>query len=556
MRVIHRHEYIPARDGIRLATDLYLPQGKGPFPALVQRTPYGKYESQPMEYAEWMAGQGYACAVQDVRGRHDSEGSWHPYDNHEDTDGWDTIDWLVRQPWSDGKVAFAGSSYLAYTGYMAALSGHEAMKALIARVPATGLFHHHFYMGGIFHLGRLCWGALAGRRVQQWSICNGVPVTAAEKLLAENPQILFHLPVDEIGDLFALPVPWWRTWLFHETEDEHWRKLEAIRHFERIRIPIYHVGGWHDDFCSVSLENFRAAGGVSSPCEQRLLMGMWPHHLNQRTDHGGIDYGSDAVIDLYGREKMFLDRHLLGKDCDPDREPPVRVFIMGDNRWESFADWPPPAARKFDLYLRAGGLLSLEPPGTEAPDEYVYDPLNPTPFPWDYGEPELPVIPGWEPDPRPGSDRLIYALPPIAENMTLIGPVDLKLFAQTDAHDTDWFACIAWEDPDTKKARLLTYGGCLRARFREGFERASRIRPGECHEYDLPLGNTARTLKKGSRLLLCLQSSMAPWYTRNLNTGGDNYRETGAVAARQTIRHDASRPTHVRLTLLPGGMLR
>jgi hypothetical protein len=213
--MIHRYEYVTTRDGIRLATDIYLPGASGRYPAVIQRTPYGKYEERAVTYAEWMADHGYACVIQDVRGRHDSDGNWHPYENHEDTDGYDTINWVIRQPWSSGRVGFSGSSYLAYTGYMAALSGHPACKALIARVPATGLYHQHFYMGGIFSLGRLSWGTLANRRVTQSSLEKGLPSGIFEKLIKEDPGVLLHLPVVEIGERFSMPVPWWRTWLQH-----------------------------------------------------------------------------------------------------------------------------------------------------------------------------------------------------------------------------------------------------------------------------------------------------------------------------------------------------
>ncbi|HID72342.1 TPA: CocE/NonD family hydrolase, partial [Candidatus Micrarchaeota archaeon] len=250
----HLYEYITARDGIRLASDVYLPHPQGRFPTVVQRTPYGKYDQRCVAYAEWMAEHGYAAVIQDVRGRYDSDGLWHPYHNHEDTDGYDTVEWISTQAWSNGNVAFSGSSYLAFTGYMAAMGGHPALKALVARVPATGLYHHHFYMGGIFSLARVVWGTLVGRRVQQVSLQDGKPVFTFEKLIQEDPDLLLHLPVVEIGERFALPIPWWRTWLQHETEDQYWHKMEIIHHFNRIRIPIYHVGGWHDDFCSVSIE--------------------------------------------------------------------------------------------------------------------------------------------------------------------------------------------------------------------------------------------------------------------------------------------------------------
>ena len=275
--MIHHYDHIITRDGTRLATDVYLPAKAGTYPTIIQRTPYWKNDERYVSYGEWVAESGYACVIQDVRGRNDSGGEWHPYDNHEDTDGYDTVAWVIKQTWSNGAVAFTGSSYLAFTGLMAALSGHPAIRALVSRVPASGLFHHHFYFGGIFHLGRLAWGTLVNRRTQQISPGQeGRPLPLFEKMIRENPDILLHLPVEEIGERFPMPIPWWRTWLQHETEDEYWRAMEVRHHFERVRVPIYHVSGWHDDFCSVALDNYVTAGRRSSPSirEDRLLMGM------------------------------------------------------------------------------------------------------------------------------------------------------------------------------------------------------------------------------------------------------------------------------------------
>ena len=231
-----RYELVTARDGVRLATDVYLAVGRGPAPAILARTPYGKLADGAVTYARWCAAHGYAGVVQDVRGRHDSDGAWTPYDNHEDTDGYDTLDWIVRQPWSDGRVAAVGSSYGAFAAFMAGLSGHPALRAIVARVPATGLYHRHFYYGGVFSLARLAWGTSVNRRVVQESSESGAPRGVFDALIAEDPGALLHLPVAEIGERFPMPLPWWRTWLVHDSEDEYWRRLEVVHRFGELRI--------------------------------------------------------------------------------------------------------------------------------------------------------------------------------------------------------------------------------------------------------------------------------------------------------------------------------
>jgi hypothetical protein len=545
---------VTTRDGVRLATDVYLPAGPGPFPAILQRTPYDKLGERPVTCAEWCAEHGYAGLVQDVRGRHDSEGTWTPYDNREDVDAWDTVDWTTRQPWSDGAVAAVGSSYGAFTAFMAALAGHPALRALVARVPATGLYHRHFYYGGVFSLARLLWGTAVNRHVQQESTLGGRPRLVAEALLATRPDMLLHLPVAEIGDRFPMRLPWWRTLVEHATQDEYWQRWEIMHHLDRLRIPVYHVGGWHDDFAQVPPANFtalRRAHPATPPGSQRLLMGMWPHFLNERTDHGGIDYGPEAVIPLWDRELRWLDRWVWGQGDGLGDEPPVRLFLMGSNIWRGYREWPPETTEARELYLRAGGALAFEAPGSEAPDTYRYDPVRPTPQPWDFGEPDLPVLAPWPLDPSRRRDRLLYASAPLREPMTVIGDVKLRLFAASSAPDTDWFAWIAWEEPGTGRVRLLTYGYAIRARFRHSFTAPVLLRPGEVARYELNLGPTARALPAGARLHCCIQSSCVPWFARNLNTGGDNYLEAGGVPAAQAVYHDHARPSALVLRVEP-----
>ena len=473
-----RYEFATTRDGIRLATDVFLPAGRGPFPTIFQRTPYGKLAERPVAYAKWCAAHGYAGIVQDVRGRHDSEGTWTPYDNHEDTDGYDSIEWITRQPWSDGRVACAGSSYGAFAAFMAGLSAHPALRAIVARVPATGLYHRHFYYGGIFSLARLAWGTSVNRRIVQEFGESGTPRGVFDALIAEQPDVLLHLPVVEIGEIFPMRLPWWRTWLQHPCEDEYWQRWEVRHRFEELRVPVYHIGGWHDDFVTVPLDNFTGARRAhpGAPVDsQRLLMGMWPHALNERRDHGGIDYGPEAVIPLWEHELRWLDRWVRGEADSVVGEPPVRLFLMGANTWRAYQEWPPETTHPRELFLRAGGALSFEKPGMEAPDTYCYDPLHPTAQPWDFGEPDLPALQPWPLDPDPGPDRVLYRSEPLEKPLTVIGEVWLRLHAASSALDTDWFAWVAWEDPVTGRVRLLTYGYAVRARYRTSF-----TRPGCC----------------------------------------------------------------------------
>jgi putative CocE/NonD family hydrolase len=540
-----RYELVIARDGVRLATDVYLPSEPGACPAILQRTPYGKLGERPVRYAEWCVAHGYAGVVQDVRGRHDSEGTWTPYDNQEDSDGHDTIEWITRQSWSDGRVAAVGASYGAFAAFMAGLSGHPGLRAIVARVPASGLYHRHFYYGGVFSLARLAWGTSVNRRILQEANESGMLRAVFDVLIAERPEVLLHLPVAEIGDIFPMPLPWWRTWLRHATEDDYWRRLEVLHRFADLRIPVYHVGGWHDDFVTVPLANFNAArraNPAAPPDFHRLLMGMWPHALNERREHGGLDYGPEAVIPLWERELAWLDRWVRDAVPTGPPEPPVRLFLMGANVWRSYREWPPETTRPRELFLRAGGMLSFERPGPEPPATFHYDPRQPTAQPWDFGEPDLPALAPWPLDPSPGPARLLYRSAPLLTPLTVIGEVWLRFHASSSARDTDWFAWVAWKDPATGQVRLLTYGYALRARFRRSYSDPELLDPGKVERYEINLGATARVLPAGTRLLCCIQSSCVPWFSRNLNTGGDNYQDRTLQVAEQTLYHDEERP--------------
>lgn len=550
----YHHVFVTCRDGTQLATDIYLPDRVGRFPTVVQRTPYGKFDPGCVEYAEWFTEHGYVGVVQDVRGRHDSSGTWNPYDNCETSDGYDTIDWITRQLWSDRTVGFAGSSYGAFTGLMAALSQHPALKALVTRVPASGLYHHHFYYGGIFSLARLWWATLVNRRIQQATTQDGECRWIFEKLISQDPKILEHLPVEEIGDRFAMPIPWWRSWLQHPMDDAYWQKLEILHQIDKLRIPIYHISGWHDDFCAVALENYSALinrwPNLSST-KHRLLMGMWPHALNIRTDHGGLEYGAEAVIDLHERERQWFDQWLRGTYSPLAEEPPVRLFIMGANEWRNSDTWPPSSVHFTPLYLQGDSRLSFEHPMKASSSQYTYDPRNlASPQPWDFGEPERPLLPGWQIDDREGDDRLVFRSFPLARSVTVVGPIRLRLFAASSARDTDWFAWVAWQEPELHTIRLLTYGYAIRARFRHGFSQSTLLTPGKVESYDIDLGATSRVLPEGARILCCIQSSCAPWFSRNLNTGENNYVQVDSVIAEQSIYHSRAYPSHVLLPIL------
>jgi len=270
--------------------------------------------------------------------------------------------------------------------------------------------------------------------------------------------------------------------------------------------------------------------------------------------HKGIDYvngdfGPAGRIDHRALQLRWFDHHLKGIDNGVDREPPLDLFIMGDNEWRKEHEWPLARTVWTDFYLRAGGLLDTAAPGNETPDTYTYDPGNPTPYLVDARELELNINEDYQAVHAGRRDLLAYTTAPLQKDTEITGPMTATIWAATDARDTDWNVMILDVHADGRAFRIQD--GVARARFRNGFDRPSLLTPGQICRYEIDLWFTGLVMPAGHRIRVTVASAAFPKYDRNLNTGGDNERDTKYVTARQRVFHDADHPSHVRLPVIP-----
>src|SRR3954454_5100729 len=368
---VERDVIVPMRDGVTLATDVWIPDG-GPAPALLVRLPYGKNEKSmlaiPMNPSIYtVLDAGYALVWQDCRGTFASQGEFTPMVDEPD-DGADTVAWLRRQPWSDGTVGTYGPSYLGFTQWASASRAPEGLRAIAPTMTTTDYYAHPWYSEG---------GALSWHTVWFWSTL--MALTDAQRSMAAGagePQTLMALaaaladpqphlnamPAEQ--DLLAKSLPWWSDWLAHPDRDSYWQQLGVADECGAVTVPALNIGGWFDIFAGNTARTYtrmKADAGSSEAREgQRLIIGPWDH-----TSYTGVYHdrqfglAADALAaDLDGAHVRFYDRWLRGRTDDLDGSAPLRVFVMGIDQWRDEQDWPRPDTTYVDYFLDGSGAAN------------------------------------------------------------------------------------------------------------------------------------------------------------------------------------------------------
>jgi uncharacterized protein len=525
---------VPLRDGITLAADVVLPRER-PAPAVVLRTPYGRSSERQSARAEAFARGGYAYVSVDVRGRGDSDGAFVPYRN-DGPDGADVIDWVAAQDWCDGKVATHGGSYPGRIQFQTALHRPAALKAMVCLVTPSDPFVE--WPTGVPDPMHLHWFRMTdGRAVQYTGDTDWMSVYA-------------HRPLATMDEAAGFVSANWREEVRHNTLDEWWEPVRYQHRIGELDLPVLHISGWYDDEEIGTPANF-AAMTAAGRAGQRLLMGPWGHAVNTTRKLGEVDFGPDAVIDLDAYMLAFLDEHVRG--IAPKQAPaPVRIFVMGAGQWRDETAWPPAGAGTHVFHLASDGhansrfgdgRLQSEPVTAEqAPDQWQHDPDRPVPFITGEGSGQI-----GGPDDYLGvesrGDVLVYSTEPLAEPVELIGPVTLVAHVATSAADTDITAKLIDVHPSGFAQRLCD--GMVRLRYRNGFDRAEPVTPGEIYEVRIALWDTCVRLEAGHRIRVEVASSAFPKFDVNLGTGGDMITETEGVQATNRIWHDASRPSRL-----------
>jgi putative CocE/NonD family hydrolase len=534
------------RDGVMLSADVYYPveveRGER-YPVILSRTPYLKANSAFVEMGRYFAERGYVLVAMDVRGRGDSDGVFVPYRN-EGRDGYDAIEWCASQEWSNGQVGTLGGSYLGRIQWLAALEHPPHLRAMVVLVTPSDPFVE--IPTGVESPMHLCWIHLVSGRVTQ--------VMDAVNWM----QVYEHLPLLTMDEQAGHRSDYWRTNLEHPLLDDYWRAMCYQDKFSQVHVPILHISGWYDDEQIGTPLNFTGMttqGATPEICTaQRLLMGPWGHSVNTTSVMGEVNFGPESLIDLRGEEARWFDRWLKHSETET-RDAPVRIFVMGANRWRDEQEWPLARAVETHYYLRSGGQansrfgdgrLSLEKSNVGEPqDKYSYDPARPVPF---ITEPTSSQIGG--PDDYAAieqrDDVLVYVTEPLVEDVEVTGPIRVVLYAASSAVDTDFTAKLIDVWPSGFRQRICD--GMVRARFRAGMDKPLLIEAERVYEYTIDCWYTSQVFKQGHCIGLEISSSAFPKYDRNLNTGAALGKTTEMVIAHQRIYHDAE---HLSRLVLP-----
>ncbi len=522
------------RDGIQLVADLYLPRGAGPVPAIAIRLPYGK-QTPYMGMAltgGFFARKGYACVVQDVRGKFASGGVFEP-GLHEIEDGYDTVDWIAAQPWCDGRVGLWGESYYGATSYAAAISGHAAIRAI---APGDiGLDRRRSWFRG---------GALQLNTTGYWAMAMDAQAYADVSRI--DP---YHLPLIEMARAAGLDGSFFRRLLDAVDDDAWWDARGLASRAADVRVPLLSWAGWYDNFLGQQLDDFALIAATHpAPETMHLMVGPWDHEGSSgHADRAACLPVPDTTAHRWDAFQAFFDRYLRGDENGFGADGRVDLFALGPNRWWRTTAWPPPESTPTPLYLRAGGRLDAEPPAMpEPPGTYRYDPLDPVD---ETVGANCWAMAATHVDRRRldgRADVLRYLSEPLADDLELVGPIVVELHAATSAVDTDFTAALCHVMRDGTVNTIQD--GILRARYRHGLGRPALVEPGAIVAYAIDLFATSYVVPAGDRLRLDVSSSCFDRYDRNPNTGEAHGVARTPIVAEQAVHHA---PGHASRVLLP-----
>lgn len=565
------HVRVPMRDNVRLDTNVFHPLGGGRFPTVLLRTPYGKGPDLPASYQSFIQ-HGYAVVMQDVRGRFASGGVFDVL-HQEGPDGYDTLNWIAEQPWSDGKVGMIGGSYLGIAQWQVALLNNPHLKAIFPVVSGSDEYLDRYYsQGGAMKLGhRLLWMSQN--------------LTPAGQAKPKFNDYIYHLPLRTVDrSATRRTLGFYQTILNHPAYDSFWKDLSVRENIERVHVPVFAVGGWYDNFAESDLEAFSALHKLYGRLDDkhRIMIGPWAHNMSMPFQ--GVNFGDDSSSPIRAYQIDWFDHWLKGAPEDGRRfspeawhavraevdEAPVHIFVMGVNRWRDEPDWPLARARNTPLYLASehsanslngDGVLEWKPERTKTPetpadslttDSFIFDPRNPVPTLGGAVCCDPKIFPWGPMDQRPVEKRkdvLVYTSAPMKQDLEVTGPIRVVLYASTSTFDTDFTAKLVDVFPNGE-ARNLT-DGILRMRYRRGLEKVELAEPGKVYPLVIDAGVTSNVFLPGHSIRVEISSSNFPRFDRNPNTGRAFADDTALKKAKQTVYHSRQYPSRVLLPVIP-----
>ena len=599
--IVRKNVMVTARDGVKLATDVYLPGrggtvAPGKFPTILERTPYNKAGSE--SWASYFVPRGFVAVAQDVRGRFGSGGNWRPH-RDDGADGYDTAKWIGEQPWSDGGIGTVGTSYPGGTQHALAIANAPYLKAMIPVDAMSNYGRYGIRHNGAFELRWLNWILTLGnpnnlgpnaKASAVRAASDPASVAALEEMANQVHEYARGLPLWP-GTTPLRFAPDYERWLIeairHGDYDAYWKDMGAsvVDHIREYKdIPVYHVTGWYDSWgAQVANLNYVELAKAKKSL-QRLIVGPWTHGGQTRSYAGEAEFGPTAPIDFNALRLRWFERWLKGADNGVDREPPVRIFVMGGGdahktaegrvfvggHWREEREWPLSRAVTTPYYVHEDGSLSKTKPKASSPTTYSFDPRRP-----------VPTLGGnisshgkllnlgamdqrcraevWTcEDTRPlsaRSDVLVFQSAPLDQDLEVTGRLVVKLWAASSAPDTDFTAKLVdvyLPNVDFPAGVQLNVGDSIvRARYRDSLEHATMMKPGKVYQFTIEMYPTSLVFKRGHRIRLDISSSNFPRFDVNPNTGEPLGQQRQWAIAQNSVYHDPEHPTHIVLPVVP-----
>ncbi len=558
---------VPMRDGVNLSADIWLPassQGDGPWPALLLRTIYDNQEPRYMGWTRKFIERGYAVVVQDCRGRGDSGGEWDPY-VCELNDGYDTHEWVGQQSWCDGNVGTFGLSYPGFTQTLPASLRSKYLKAVAPIASQQDNYGHHRVNGVIHHSVSLTFLNMLGHSMQ------------SESLKHYDQQEFFKtLPIDTAMEVVTRTHPYYKGVIDHEQYDDWWDSYSLRNKYSEMAVPSLFITGWFD---SLSHENFKLFNGWTTQArtedarkKTKLIVGPWSHQVSpwgrepmgENGEYQDRTFGRQGLWDIVDMHTHWYDQRLKGIDTGIDDEPPIKLFVMGQNEWRYENEWPLARTEWTKYYLHGtgdsagtGGWLSTDLEAIdETADRFTYDPADPVPS-WGAQYQSLDLCgPRDRTAIEQRADVLTFTSAVLTQAVEVTGPVTATIWASSDTLDTDFTAALVDVEPaaeDGEEGRpIILCEGIVRARFRNGTDNPEMMAPGEIYEFDIDMWDTSNLFEEGHRIRVEISSSNFPRYNRNLNSGNPIATDTEITVANQQVYHDSLHPSHITLPVIPG----
>jgi len=567
---VERNVMIPMRDGLKLAADIYRPQGlTGPLPVVLCRIPYGK--STVSFVGKLLAQRGYIFVVQDCRATGKSEGEvFVPIVNEHD-DGMDTVAWVAKQPWFNGQLGTWGASYFGMTQWALA-ADNPHLKCFYPAI-TTGRNDRLTFSGGAF-MYRLAtgWSSTTGKqnegkRTEAVKAGEGFFNAPLQPAVNLSYQDMAHLTIEQIAVKAGFAESSQK--VSADTTDQ---MIELMSYpgfalssddfnfkdrYRQVSAPALMIAGWYDIFLAGQLDDFMAMRKTApgdAGRSTRIIIGPWGHIRGKHPDAG-----HEASLGVMIKDLMvfkWFDRWLRGEDNGIEKQAPILLYIMNKNEWRPEQEWPLARTQWTEYYFhshgqanrRTGdGAISTAAPQDEPADQFAYDPLNPAPT---HGGNNLLESVGAldQKQIEERQDVLVYTTPALSEDVEATGPIIVTLYAASSAKDTDFTAKLCDVYPDGRSLNLAD--GIIRARYRESLTEPSLIEPGKIYEYQIDLWATSNLFRKGHQIRVQVSSSNFPRFDRNTNAGGEGGKNN-VIKAEQTIYHDAAHPSHITLPVIP-----